>query len=209
MLKVQKLIVGQLQTNCYIVAREAGHEAVVIDPGDDADYIARAISDMDLEPMAILATHAHYDHILAANELKMAFMIPFLMSKKDEFLLRRMKSSAKLYSKITTDPPPKIDKYLESVSKLKIGNCELQIIPTPGHTPGSLSFYSKKEGVVFSGDLIFSQGAVGRSDFSYSKEEDLKDSIEAILSLPSKTRILPGHGDETTVRQARLYNYYN
>src|SRR3990172_979126 len=111
MITVKRLSVGQLQTNCYLV-KEVG-KCVIIDPGDDADYIQRIIADENLIPTKIIATHGHFDHILAVYELKLAYNIPFLMSKYDEFLLKRMSSSAKKFTKITTGLPPKVDNYLK------------------------------------------------------------------------------------------------
>lgn len=197
MFRVKKLTVGQLQTNCYLVISE--DEVLIIDPGDDADYIQRILKDEEVKPAKIIATHAHYDHILAAEELKQAFDIPFLMHKEDEFLLERMATSAEHFSKIKSGPPPEIDEYLKNGDLLKIGNCKLKIISTPGHTPGSVSLYNKEKKLVFAGDLIFAGGGIGRTDFSYADSSKLRQSINKIRKLPSKTVIYSGHGEESIV----------
>ena len=205
MLIIKQLIVGQLSTNCYLVYEDKSSQALIIDPGDDADYIIRTLSDLQVKPKAIVATHGHFDHILAVTELKLAYTIPFMMNKKDEFLLARMQDSAKFFTESKENFSPKIDKYLKN--KLVIGHLSFDIIHTPGHTPGSLSFYFKKYKILFCGDLAFARG-VGRTDFTYSSEKDLKLSLDKILKLPSETRVLSGHGEETTIKKIKMYNKY-
>jgi len=201
MLKIRRLPVGQLKTNCYIVIE--GEKALIIDPGDDADYIMRIINDENVKPIQIIATHGHYDHILATTELKLAYNIPFLMHEADEFLLKRMSVSAAHFSKISADPPPKIDKYLNEVDKLVINHQSLAIIESSGHTPGSISLYAKEANAVFVGDVLFAGGAVGRTDFAYSSLSDLQKSIKKLLKLPTATTVYSGHGEETSIKAAR------
>jgi len=192
---IQTLPVGQLKTNCYLFHN------LIIDPGEAADFIIQKITDLDLKPQAILATHAHFDHIGAVNELKLAFKIPFLMPKKDEVLLKWFRKSALHFTKVDPGPPPKVDKYLGQ-------ECfTLKIIPTPGHTPGSVCLYSSKEKIVFGGDLIFAGGGVGRYDLPYADKDILQKSIQKILKLPPETIVYPGHGEPTTIGEfKKLYN---
>ena len=197
MLKVKRLTVGQLQTNCYLVIE--GKAVIVIDPGDDADYIQKAIADEEVKPSKIIATHGHYDHILAVTELKLAYNIPFLMHKADEFLLKRMGASAKHFSGLKAGPTPKVDSYLTRSNPVKVGKAGLRVIDTPGHTPGSVSLYSKENKVIFVGDLVFAGGGVGRTDFAYSSKKDLRKSIKKLLRLPKDTRVYSGHGDESSI----------
>lgn len=164
----------------------------------------RIISDEDVTPIKVIATHGHYDHVLAAGELKLAYQIPFLMHKADEFLLKRMRVSAAHFSQISADPPPKVDEYLEEGFKIQITNHQSLItFPTPGHTPGSISLYAKEANLVFVGDVIFAGGLVGRTDFDYSSLRDLQKSIEKLLKLPAATTVYSGHGEETTIKAAR------
>ena len=195
--RVKKLVVGQLQTNCYLVFDEKKSEAIIIDPGDGADYIIRILNDLDVRPTKIVATHGHFDHILAVNELKLAYKIPFLMNKKDEVLLKWMRKSCKFFTGFDPGPPPKVDKYLNKL--LKVGDLKFEIIETPGHSPGSVSLYSNKLGVVFVGDVIFAGGGVGRTDFKYSNRKDLEKSIKKLFKLPKNTIVYSGHGAETTI----------
>lgn len=201
MLKIRRLPVGQLQTNCYLVFDQKSAEAVIIDPGDDANYIIQMLADLDIKPTKIIATHGHFDHILAVAELKLAYGISFLLHPADKFLLKRMRSSAKHFLGIDPGPAPKVDKYLKEGEELKIGNCKLKIICTPGHTPGSISLYSKKIGVIFVGDVIFAGGGVGRTDYKYGNKQDLENSLKGLLKLPKNTVFYSGHGEEETIEK--------
>jgi len=201
-MKVNVLPVGQLATNCYIVFSKS--DAVIIDPGDDAGFIINKIKDLELKPKLILATHGHFDHVLAATELKLAFNIPFFIHKNDEFLLKRMSQTAKYFIGFDPGPAPIPDNFLKESEVIKFGLDKLTVIYTPGHTPGSVSFYSK--GVVFSGDLLFSGGAVGRTDLEGGDKQLLDKSIKKILKLPGITTIYAGHGQETSVQEEKQYH---
>lgn len=194
-IQVKLLKVGQLRTNCYLVTDDISSKALIIDPGDGVDFIQRKISDEEVTPTKIIATHGHFDHILAVNELKLAYNIPFLMHKNDEFLLERMRSSCKFFTGYDPGPPPTVDGFLTRSNPVKLGKYKFKTIQTPGHTPGGISLYSKKEKVVFVGDLMFERGGVGRTDFSYSSKSDLDKSIEKILKLPNDTEVYSGHGE--------------
>ncbi|OGM12438.1 hypothetical protein A2Z22_04635 [Candidatus Woesebacteria bacterium RBG_16_34_12] len=199
---VKKLIVGQLKANCYLVFHNNNKKATIIDPGDDADYIQRIIFDLELKPIKIIATHGHFDHILAVNELKHAFNIPFLMHKKDEFLLSQMRSSCKFFTGFDPGPAPKIDKYLTGHGLIS----KIEIIETPGHTPGGISLYIEKDKVLLCGDLIFKEGVVGRTDFVYSRKKDLEKSVEKIFKLQQDTLVYPGHGEEFLISDFKQNN---
>jgi hydroxyacylglutathione hydrolase len=201
MLEIITLKVGQYKTNCYLVYDTKVLEAVIIDPGDDADYIGRKIFDNKLKPVAIVATHAHFDHILAVYELQMVHKIPFLMHKKDKFLLSRMGASSKFFTGVSVELFPNIDCYLVDNQLLEIGKYKIRVVTTPGHTPGSVTLYCKKEKIAFVGDLVFEGGGVGRTDFSYSNGGDLKRSVKKILNFAADTKLYCGHGQSTTVNK--------
>ena len=206
-LRVKTIVVGQLQANCYLIFDSEKKEACIVDPGDDADYITRVITDEKVTPTQIIATHGHFDHIMAAAELQLAYNIPFLIHQKDEFLVKRMNETAEHFIGVKAGPSPRISANLEKGSKLNVDKSRIEIIETPGHTPGSISLYDKKAGFVFVGDLLFAGGGVGRTDFSYSNQRELDISIERILRLPEKTILYCGHGLETTVAEARQYKH--
>ncbi|KPJ70398.1 hypothetical protein AMJ51_02040 [Microgenomates bacterium DG_75] len=200
-MKIERLVVGQLQTNCYLVWDEESRQAIIIDPGDDGDYIIRKVLDLQLGPKAIVATHGHVDHILAVTELKLAFRRPFWIHQGDLFLVRRMQASAKHWFGIEVDPPPEIDKFIKEGELIKFGKEQLKVMETPGHSPGGVSLYGG--GVLFSGDTLFCRG-VGRYDFSYASREDLFASIKnKLFKLPDETRVYPGHGPETTIGEEK------
>ncbi|MEJ2441515.1 MAG: MBL fold metallo-hydrolase [Patescibacteria group bacterium] len=198
-LKVKTLVVGQLQTNCYLVIDGKSEEAIIIDPGDDADYIIRILSDLNIKPKEIIATHGHFDHVLGVTELKFAYKIPFLIHKADEFLLERQQATAKHFLEVDVDPASCVDKYLKEGDEIKLGKFSFKVIETPGHTPGSISLYCKEAGIVFVGDVIFEGGGRGRTDFAYSDEKELINSIKKLLKLPGKTKVYSGHGNEARI----------
>ncbi len=198
-MKIQQLVVGQLQSNCYLVYDNKSKETMIIDPGDDAEYITNTILKLHLSPVKIIATHGHFDHIMAAMELQLAFNIPFLIHKKDEFLVKRMNQTSIHFTGIEAGPPPKIDYYLKPEDELKTKNLCLKVLHTPGHTPGSVSLASKADNIIIVGDLLFSGGSVGRTDFSYSQPNELSDSVTRVLSFQKNMIIYPGHGPETTI----------
>ena len=196
MIKVEKLVVGQLATNCYLVWCSETKEAIIIDPGDAADYIIQNIKDLQLKPNLIVATHGHVDHILAVIDLKLVLQIPFFIHQEDLFLIKRIKSSARYWFGLESGPVPEVDQFIDSDDLIKFGKEKLKVIKTPGHSPGGVSFYDR--GVLFSGDTLFRQG-VGRYDFSYASKEQLNKSIKKLLKLPPETIVYPGHGSETTI----------
>lgn len=204
-LKVKILPVGQLRTNCYLVFEERSNVVIIVDPGDDADYIIRVLSDLNKKPSKIIATHGHLDHVLAATELKLGYNIPFLIHKDDEFLLERLQSTSKHFLGVETDPPPPVDKYLKEGDKIKIGKDILKVIETPGHTPGGISLYCKKAKILFAGDTIFEKGGVGRTDFVYANNSHLMESIRKLLKLPEETVVYAGHGGKTTIKKVKTY----
>lgn len=198
-LKIETLVVGQMQSNCYFISDPESFECLIIDPGDDGDYIVRKIQENNLKPKMILATHGHFDHIMSATEVKLAFNLKFKIHKDDEFLVKNMTDSAGHFLGITTDPPPDIDSHLKDGDKITVGKFKLKVLETPGHTPGSICFYCLEENLLITGDTLFADGGVGRTDFSYSNHDELVKSLTKIFSLPGKTQIYPGHGPTSTL----------
>jgi glyoxylase-like metal-dependent hydrolase (beta-lactamase superfamily II) len=201
-MEVKVLSVGQLATNCYL-AYDAS-EGVIIDPADEADFIAETVQKLGFKPKAIISTHGHFDHNLAAGELQMIFGAPFLIHKKDKFLFDKNNDSASHWLKreINHIKPQKIE-FLKQGDIVEFGKSRLKILESPGHTPGSICLLAESDPqVLFSGDLIF-KGAIGRHDFSYSDKEELKKSLAKIFELPDNVVIYPGHGGETTIKNER------
>lgn len=190
---VESLVVGQLQTNCYLLVDDATSKALIIDPGDDADFIIQKVLDARASVEAVVATHGHFDHILAVTELKLAFNAPLLMHSKDTFLLERMRETTRHFAGFDPGPAPTIDKVLDGESSIHFGETQLRIIATPGHTPGSLSFYHEPSHQLWVGDVVFAEGARGRTDFSYCSSKHLTTSINTLFTLPDQTMVYAGH----------------
>lgn len=199
-MKILTLPVGQMGTNCYLIEDQG--EVGIIDPGDDGDFIIRKITDLEAKPIWVASTHGHFDHVLAVSELCLSFNIPFYLNPKDNFLLKKAKSNAEYFLGFAPDPILVSPLPLISIKDLKLGKLEFKILETPGHTPGSVCLYCKKEKVLFGGDLIFDEGEIGRTDFKYSSKNNLQKSIKKILKLPESTIIYPGHGKELTIKEA-------
>lgn len=201
-MKVITFILGELQTNCYLIINQNTNQCLIIDPADEANFISEQILKQKLKPTAIIATHGHFDHILAANELQMAFAIPFYIHKKDLFLVKNLQKSASFWTKrkIFEKSPEKISFLQTRIRNFKDFG-KLRIIHTPGHTPGSVCLYFPEEKTLFTGDTLFANG-VGRTDFTYSSEKDLLASLKKLAKLPGETKIYPGHGESSNLKEA-------
>lgn len=199
-MKIQKYSVGQLQTNCYLLI-ESG-KCLIVDAGGDGDFILEQIQRLKLEPLGILATHGHFDHLLAVGEIQLSFDVPLYIFKQDEFLVKRVKQTAQHF--LQGDPqmvePSKL-KWLKA-GELTIGLFTFEVLHTPGHTPGACCFYFKEQKVIFTGDTLF-KDAVGRYDHKYSDKNKLKESLERLFALPEETLIYPGHGEETFIQEEK------
>ncbi|MDD5593701.1 MAG: MBL fold metallo-hydrolase [Candidatus Margulisbacteria bacterium] len=182
---IHTIKVGAMATNCYLVEDEATKKALVIDPGDDADKILKAISENKLIADQILITHGHYDHVEAVIPLKAALRAAVMISQSDLF-----------GGKGADIVQPDI--FIKENDRVKVGDLVLTVIECPGHTPGGVSLYSKEEKVIFTGDTLFAR-TWGRTDLPYSSEEAMKTSLKKLLSLPPDTRVYPGHGRSTTI----------
>lgn len=199
-LQVTTLTLGQLETNCYLVWCKKTQECVIIDPADSGDFITQTILDLQLQPLCIIFTHAHFDHVLGSLELRLNFDIPIFMHKNDTQLLKNAKKNAEYWLKRTVDPVPATTNPISEGAILEVGTSKLRVIQTPGHTPGSVSLFADEpQPLLFTGDTLFKAG-VGRTDFEYSSPKDLRSSIQKLFSsLPLETICYPGHGEATTL----------
>lgn len=194
-MKIKILSLGQLKTNCYILYNDKN--CIVIDPADDANYIAETIEKLKVKPVALVATHGHFDHNLASGELQYVYKVPFYVHKDDVFLIKTIDNSVKYWLKIKDKAilPYEIS-TLDENTCLKLGKTDLEVIHTPGHTPGSISIKTGEE--VFTGDTLFKDD-IGRYDFSYSSKNQIKASLQKLMKLPNNTVVYPGHGESTTI----------
>ncbi len=200
---IEKLTVGPLLENCYIVADELTKEGVIIDPGDDAERILRTVESLGLTIGKIVNTHAHVDHVCAVQDVKDALGATFYLHPAEQMHLPRLLESAAMFG-ISRARVPVVDHALGDGDVIEFGSYELRAVHTPGHTPGHCVLIAGND--VFCGDLIFA-GSIGRTDFPGGDYETIVMSLEsAILTLPDKARLHPGHGPETTVAVEREYN---
>ncbi len=181
----ETVVVGYLMTNCYILADKKGGDAVVIDPGDDASSILDVVNGEDLEVKYVINTHGHYDHNGANDQVKLA-------------------TGAKLAAALE-DGNAGIDRPLSDGDVIKVGSLEINVRATSGHSAGSVSLMVGK--MLFSGDLIF-KGSVGRTDFQGGSLEELRESLEWILTLPDDTTVYPGHGEHFNLGEEKASNPY-
>lgn len=207
-MKILKYPLGQLQANCYFLIE--GENCLIIDPADEASFIVEELQRRRLNLLAMLATHGHFDHLMAVGEIQKSFNVSLYINKKDQFLLDRLEETAKYFLNYQPIIFPILKiKNLEFKNSLKIKNFKLKILQVPGHTPGGVCFYFEKEKVIFTGDTLF-KDSIGRYDFSYSSKVSLKKSIEKILSLSDEIKIYPAHGEETTVKDEKnILDFYS
>jgi len=197
-------VVGPLACNCYVVGEEATRRAVVIDPGGDADELAGEIVSQELTITAIVATHAHFDHIIAAEQLRALTGAPFMLHDDDGPLLDWMQESGRLFLDVDLPPPPEVDTSAQEGDRITAGNVELEVVHTPGHSPGSISLVAPDG--VFSGDTLFA-GSIGRTDLPGGDAEALLDAVRSkLLTLDESLMVYPGHGPTTTLGSERASN---
>lgn len=199
------MTVGPLLSNCYIVWDEDVKQGVIIDPGDDADVILKSVKKLDIKIKYILATHGHFDHVGAVAQLRRELDAEFLAHNGDFFFLEDGENAARRWG-IDIERPPKPDRFIEDGEKIKFGEFEFEVLHTPGHSPGGISFLY--DHMVFCGDTLF-QGGIGRTDFRQGSFEDLSKSIKTRLyTLPDDTIVYTGHGPITTIGNEKKYNAF-
>lgn len=187
-------------TNCWLLAAEGRDDAVVVDPGFSADRVLALLAAAGKRPAAAVATHGHIDHVGAAAAL-CGSDVPFHIHTADEPALTDQRAwGAGLPGEI--DRPARVSTF-EDGDVLELAGFALEVIHTPGHTPGSVCFRLPE--IVFTGDLVFA-GSVGRSDFPNSSDRDMQASLRRFLTLPDDLEVLPGHLDRTTVGRERASN---
>lgn len=206
MLNITNLILGPVQTNCYLLSDPTTNTTVIIDPAWDGEDIYKATESNGLKITELWFTHAHFDHLGGVADLcaKLSPQ-PKIALHADDLPLWKAQGAAPLFGmQIDLGPEPNI--LLTHGQIIHVGGYELEVRHTPGHTPGHVIYYCQAEAVAFCGDVIF-QGSIGRTDLPGSDYQALIESIKMhILTLPDETRLLTGHGAETTVGEERLYN---
>lgn len=202
MAKIHVLVVGQLQTNCYIL--QSGQHCLIVDTGDEPERIVRFVKDINATPVNIIATHGHFDHVLGVDAVRRALRIRFLIHPDDLPILESMQSRVRQFMGYEVPPPPRPDGHVTEGQTIMVGDEKIRILHTPGHSPGSVSLVC--DGSVLTGDALFNQ-SIGRTD---TPGGDLKTLIRSIktklFQLDDETMVYPGHGPETTIGDEKLAN---
>lgn len=205
-MEMKHYCVGQVATNCYFAINEETKEMLVIDPGDSAQMLAEKIKKEGLKPKAVLLTHGHFDHAMAAEELAELFGIPVYAHEAEKDTLEDSGKNVSIM--IGRRDSYHADVYVRDGEVLQLAGLELKVLHTPGHTAGGCCYYLEKEKVLFSGDTLFCQ-SVGRTDFPGGSMSKLVRSIkEKLMPLPDEVRVYPGHMGLTTIGTERARNPY-
>jgi hydroxyacylglutathione hydrolase len=206
-LNIKRLTLGIASTNCYIIGDEDTKKAILIDPVDEAPLLFQTAQDAGWTIKLILATHGHFDHILASKELKELTDAPFYIHKKDEPLLKNLPAMGIRFVGTPFPEGAAPDRFLTDESEtITVGAIKLETLFTPGHAPGHISFFMRDHNIVFSGDCLFA-GSIGRTDLPGGDYPLLMKSIfEKLVPLGDDVRVLAGHMQETTIGSERRTN---
>jgi hydroxyacylglutathione hydrolase len=206
MLIVRQFVCGPLANNVYVISSEDTGDCALIDPGQDSEETLEYIRDNQLTARYILLTHAHFDHVFALAEAKQQLAVPIAMHPDDLPFLRNLPETAATWGFTGAKPAPEPDIHLAHGQVLELGDLQLEVRHTPGHSPGQVAFVGPGHAIV--GDTLFWRG-IGRYDLPGSDFHALRRSIEEQLyTLPGETVVWPGHGQETTIDEERRFNPY-
>lgn len=197
--------VGPLACNCSLVVDAPAREAAIIDPGDEAEKILAAVSRAGARVKFLLHTHAHFDHIGATSEVSRQTGAAVALHPDDLFLYEKLGEQGKMFGFSFPDPAP-VTHPLRDGEVLEIGNSRLRVLHTPGHSPGSVCFLLEgPKPVLFSGDTLFRE-SIGRTDLWGGSFAQIEQSLHHLYEWPETTRVIPGHGAETTIGYERRLN---
>jgi glyoxylase-like metal-dependent hydrolase (beta-lactamase superfamily II) len=203
LVRIEVFPMGPFQVNSYLLTCKKTHEVVVVDPGDEAEVLVRLLRERDATPTAILSTHGHLDHVSGNRVVQDAFDCPILMHKADLPLLEAFDSQAAAFG-LDLPTPPAPGGTLVPGQPFSFGECSLEVLHTPGHSPGSVTLVSGQDAI--SGDVLFS-GSIGRTDLPGGDIRTLLRSIDEVLvPLGDEMRIHPGHGPATDIGRERRSN---
>ena len=202
---VRKFVIGPLENNCFIVSDEKSKECAVVDPGDEPDRILEFIRENALRVKYIVCTHGHFDHVGAVSDIKKETGASVVIHREDLAVYIRAKDQAALWGfDLDSQPPP--DSFVSEGDILGIGDLRFEVLHTPGHSPGGICLYG--EGILITGDTLFA-GSVGRTDFPGGDLRALKKSFKRLMSFTDDTKVLPGHGPESTIGKERTDNFFS
>ncbi|MDD3904304.1 MAG: MBL fold metallo-hydrolase [Sphaerochaeta sp.] len=212
---IERIVVGPYQTNCYLLGNEETSSAWIIDPGNEAEKIISHIINRNVTPVAILLTHTHWDHITALGAIHKKWpLMEILVSEEDSIYLGKGAYERFLTTCFDKTFLQKYETALKEMSEATgfltdgqyLQDSHLQVISTPGHTPGGLCLYHEEGQFIFTGDTLFA-GTIGRTDLEGGSYEQIIHSCRKLLTLPDEVQILPGHGPLSTIKEERNNPY--
>ncbi|MEM4939407.1 MAG: MBL fold metallo-hydrolase [Nitrososphaerota archaeon] len=204
MLRVECIPVGRLLSNSYLLYDPELGDGIIIDAGDDAEKIIKIVDERGVEVKGIYLTHGHFDHVLGVRDLKEDLGCGFYIHEGDAAILSQAPADAKYFLDVEVDPPPEPDEWIFDGQILRVGDHNVRVIHTPGHTPGSVCYLAEE--MIFTGDTLFA-GSIGRTDLPGGSLQSLLSSISAkILSLPDHYAVYPGHGPSSTIGAEKMLN---
>jgi glyoxylase-like metal-dependent hydrolase (beta-lactamase superfamily II) len=206
-MKIDHLILGAYETNCYVLrGSDAAKDCLVIDPGLDAEPLIDLLKEQNLNAVAVALTHGHIDHIAGVAALREQFPdIKVYIHRLDAEMLTEPYANLSVMSGIAFSTEPE-DISLEEQDVIEQAGVKLTLLHTPGHTPGGICLYSRDEGVAFVGDTLFAD-SIGRTDFPGGSMSQLLNSVrEKLFTLPDETKVYPGHGPATTIAREKAHN---
>lgn len=202
-IEVRGLLVGVFQENCWVIGNTRTREAICIDPGEQADDIVHMADEMGVTIKVIANSHAHLDHILGVRGVQSRTGATFLLHRDDLEIARSAEESARRFG-LEADPPPDPDVFVEEGMRVEVDGIALETFHTPGHTQGSVCYYTNQ--LLFSGDTLFA-GSIGRTDFPGGDyKQEMASIVDKLLQLPDETIVLPGHMRQTTIGTEREMN---
>jgi len=207
-MKIDHLILGAFETNCYVLrSTETAQDCLIIDTGLEADSLVRFLQQHNLNPVAVVLTHGHPDHAAGVVELRESFPdIKVYIHKLDAGMLTGEQNNFGLLMGVTSDTGP-ADVLLEEQDIIEQAGIKLRVLHTPGHTTGGICLYSQEQGVVFTDDVLFAD-SVGRTDLGGNMAQLIKSIREKLFILPDDTKVYTGHGPATTIAHEKEYNQF-
>ena len=204
-MKIDTVVCGDYQNNCYIVRKDEGPDALVIDPGDDVSAILDAVARLGAMPRAIAITHGHFDHLIGARAIREKFSCPVWISPADEGALRDAYVNALPARTREAFLPLTADGLLRA-GRVTLSGMTFSVIPTPGHTKGGVCLLSEDETALFTGDTLFERG-FGRTDLPGGSWGELFASLKTLFALTGNPMVYPGHGESARLTDIRK-GYY-
>lgn len=200
---IKQFIAGLIENNMYLVMDEKSHDAVLIDAPQDIPELKKVVDELDANVKYILITHGHFDHIMGLNSLKKTLNAPAVICKDDLVISDNVNEFTRLFG-VPDIVPPTYEKFVKDGDVLDVGDMQIKVIQTPGHTEGGVCYLIGEN--LFSGDTLFKQ-SVGRTDLFGGNLEKIRHSVKEVLfKLDENIKVFPGHGPITTIAYEKKYN---